>query len=158
VADDLGKWEGLEGLDEQLLAELRPDAEAKVRRAAAHFSGQIKVTLTGQRTGRRYRVQGSRRNYAASAPGEPPAVMLGNLRNSVGFSEPTWDGPAVSCEVGVGLGARPAGGAQDPATTYARRLELGGVDRRGVRILPRPYIEPTWLREEQAIDAILAAA
>ena len=39
--------------------------------------------LSGPRTGRVYKVPGTNRTYIASAPGEPPAVQVGDLRKSV---------------------------------------------------------------------------
>lgn len=149
-----GHWENEEELGaDALLAEVRGPAVVAVRAAAIYFSSEVKRTLTGRRTGRAY-VLGSR-VHIASAPGEPPAVLYGNLRNSVGYSEPRWEGLVVTSEVGPGLGQAPAAGAPDPAKSYARRLELGGVDSRGVRILPRPYMEPTALRVAPVIEAML---
>jgi len=40
-------------------------------------------TLSGQRSGRIYKVPGTKRYYTASAPGEPPAVQLGDLHRSI---------------------------------------------------------------------------
>lgn len=51
------------------------------RRLTLAFEGFLKRTLTGVRHGRLYR-RGSR-VHVASAPGEPPAVDTGFLRNSV---------------------------------------------------------------------------
>lgn len=149
-----GHWENLEQLPPELLDELKPKAELAVLQAVTYFSNELKLTLTGQRTGRVYRVSKRGPPHIASAPGEPPAVLTGALRNSVGFSRPVWDGLTVEAEVGVGLGTKPKGG-KDPFTSYARRLEFGGVDRRGIRILPRPYMEPTSIRVEPMIDQIL---
>jgi hypothetical protein len=82
-------------------------------------------------------------------------VLFGILRNSVGHSKPKWDGYTVEVEVGVGLGKRTRKGAPDPSTTYARRLEYGGADSRGVMILPRPYLEPSVQQAQVAMDKIL---
>lgn len=40
-------------------------------------------TLSGARSGRIYKVPGTQRTYTASSPGEPPAVMTGQLRQSI---------------------------------------------------------------------------
>ena len=40
-------------------------------------------TLSGSRSGRVYRVPGTKKTYRASAPGEAPAQQLGDLRKSV---------------------------------------------------------------------------
>jgi len=149
-----GRWEGLEGFGDDALNELRPQAEAAVKECAMLGASETKITLTGSRHGRTYKVSKAGPLHIASAPGEPPAVLFGNLRNSVGSSEPVWDGLTVQAEFGVGLGQPPAGGV-DPEKSYARRLEWGGIDSRGVRILPRPYLEPTALRIQPAIERIL---
>lgn len=142
------EWEGLDGLGEELLRELRPRAEQAVKRAAVYFEGELKKTLTGRRSGRTYRVSRTGTLHVASAPGEPPAVLTGALRNSIGHSRPRWEGLAVSSEVGTGLGAGNASEA------YARRLEFGGADSRGVYIAPRPYMAPTAERVEPVIGAM----
>jgi hypothetical protein len=150
-----GRWEGLDGMGDELLREIRGEAEGNVLAAVVYFASEIKVTLSGPRTGRTYRVSRTGALHVASAPGEPPAVLSGNLRNSIGHSTPTWEGQTVSAEVGPGLGQPPAGGLPDPATTYARRLEWGGVDRRGIRMLPRPYMEPTAIRVAPVLERML---
>lgn len=154
-----GQWTGLDGLGEMELTKLRASAELAVDRAAMHLETEVKKTLGpggGPRTGRWYvvpqssaRSSGKRRTnpprHQASAPGEPPARLLGKLAQSITHSTPTWDGWTVQSEVGT-------------SQPQARRLELGGVDSRGVRILPRPYFAPTMMREEAAIDRILERA
>jgi len=169
-----GRWEGLDGLGEAMLHEIRGEAEDTVLAVVIFFSGEIKTTLSGGRHGRSYVVSRTGRLHVASAPGEAPASLTGNLRNSIGYSLPVWEGWTVSAEVGVGLGTVPSGGAQDPAKTYARRLEWGGahVTRKTVRvqladgwitvkagtvirILPRPYMEPTAVRVEPEIARMM---
>ena len=150
-----GSWTGLEGLGEEALAELRPKAERAVMKALLLYQRELKKTLTGKRSGRKYKVSKKGKLHIASAPGEPPAVLFGNLLKSVGVTPPKWDGNTIEGEVGIGLGVKPAGGVHDPAKTYARRLEFGGSDSRGIYIAPRPYLEPTSIRVEPQIEAIL---
>ena len=138
-----GPWTGLVGLGEEALRSLMPRAEGLLKEALVDFEGRVKRTLTGKRTGRPYKVSKTGRMHIASAPDEPPAVLTGALRNSVGHRGPLWEAWAIAGEVGVGLGTKPDGGASDPAETYARRLELGGIDSRGVFIFRRPYLAPT---------------
>lgn len=149
-----GRWEGLDGFGDDALAEAKPQAEAAIKAAVVFAASETKLTLSGSRHGRAYRVSKRGELHIASAPGEPPAVLWGNLRNSIGSSEPVWDGLTVSGEFGVGLGQPPAGGV-DPEHSYARRMEWGGIDSRGIRILPRPYLEPTAIRIEPMIQRIL---
>ena len=156
MLDVTGFWSGLEDLAEDALADTRPRAERCVRAVAVMFSGEIKRTLVGRRTGRPYKVSKKGKLHIASAPGEPPAKLFGNLGGSIGYSPPTWTdgGMVVWSEVGVGLGQAPKLEV-DPARTYARRLEFGGMDSRGIMIEARPYLAPTEERVRGAIDAIL---
>jgi hypothetical protein len=141
------EWEGLEGMGEEILRELRPRAEGIILRIVMRGASLMKEILTGARTGRVYRVSRTGALHVASAPGEPPAVMFGNLRNSVGFTEPTWNGWEVSAKYGPGLGTAPSDPSRDPVS-YAMRMEYGGIDSRGVKIDPRPYVAPTEARLE----------
>lgn len=161
--DASGEWEGLEGMGLEELEKLREPAAAAVDRAAFILENEVKRTLGpegGPRTGRVYVIPPSnaagagdkgrprRKNpprYTASAPGEAPAIRYGDLRRSIHHPPPTWDGWTVSTEVGTNQ-------------PQARRLEWGGVDKNGVRILPRPYFEPSVLRSEAAIEAALEGA
>lgn len=140
-----GDWEGLEGLGDDAFRELRPRAAAAVRRAAISLTAGVQQTLTGARSGRVYKISKTGRLHVASAPGEPPAVLYGRLRQSITWTEPVWDGNTVTAEVGTNV-------------EYAARLEYGGIDRRGVRMLPRPYMEPTVLRMARTIAEILEEA
>lgn len=151
-------WDNLPDFREDFQRDRRR-AESAVTMAAVHLENAIKKTLTGARSGRPYRVSRTGALHIASAPGEPPAVLFGNLRNSVGRSRPEWEGDvAVGILVGPGLGQKPTDGTPDPGRSYARRLEYGGIDSRGVKIDARPYMEPTVEAEAAAIDRILASA
>jgi len=160
ISFDAGEWEGLEGMGLEELTKLRAPSELAIDRAGLYLESEVKRTLGpegGPRTGRIYAVPassargpkgGRRKNpprHQASAPGEPPAVLFGTLRQSIHHSPPKWEGWTVSTEVGTNQ-------------PQARRLEWGGVDKRGVRILPRPYMEPSTLRAEPQIEAILEGA
>lgn len=140
------RWEGEEHLDsERWIQELRPKAERAILRAAVLFVNEWKKTLSGPRSGRVYRVSKTGRLHVASAPGEPPAVLYGRLRQSIAHTGPTWQGLTVSAEVGTNV-------------IYARPLEFGFVNAHGVRVLARPHFEPTRLRTEPAIERILEEA
>jgi len=66
-------------------AQLAIDTNAKARMAQAvnEVRNETLNTLTGTRSGRQYKVPGTTRTYTASAPGEPPAQRLGELRQSI---------------------------------------------------------------------------
>jgi hypothetical protein len=175
-----GSWSGLETLGPEAFEELKPRAIVAVTTAAVYFVSELKKTLTGKRSGRPYELGEQKVRFAAgkgsgarlveftarkgkastihiaSAPGEPPAVLYGNLRNSVGLTPATFDGEStVSSEVGIGLGVDSK--ANLTAESYARRLEFGGIDKRGVMIEKRPYFQPTIERTETRINKILEA-
>ena len=66
------------------------DAEERFRMLAvflqkavsAAFTGMI-GSMTGQKSGRVYKIPGTDRTYQASAPGQAPAAPTGFLRNSI---------------------------------------------------------------------------
>ena len=148
------QWEGLEGLDLELLRELKPKATRLMFDVGTRFQAELKTKLTGKRSGRMYKKPHSQATYIASAPGEAPASPTGALRNSMGFSKPKWAGWTVSIEVGSGLGV---GGEGKISPAYARRMEFGGIDSRGVRIAARPYMAPTAEKMEPILARLFEA-
>lgn len=56
--------------------------EGRAYRGANELRNAALLVLRGQGGGRSYRVPGTKRRYTASAPGQPPAVRTGSLRNS----------------------------------------------------------------------------
>lgn len=154
------RWHNVQGIDaEVLLREIRGEARLATKEALVLFEGEVKKTLTGQRSGRTYKV-GARglgsgtRSHTASAPGEPPAVLFGNLRGSIGHEGPHRRPWGYEGSVGPGIGQDLTSDERDAANAYARRLDLGGVDSRGVRILPRPYMDPSARRARPRIEAL----
>ncbi len=137
-----GHWIGLEGIGLAELKALEPKAVRAVTRATLYYEGKVKKKLSGPRTGRIYIIRG--RPHQASAPGEPPATLTGELRQSIGH-ELVFERDTFWGEVGSPL-------------VKARTLEFGGITGNGARILPRPYFSATFLDEEQAILAILETA
>lgn len=102
--------------------------------AGLTLEGVIKTLLSQPGTGRVYRRGG--RVHQASAPGNPPAVDTGELRNSVGTEQQ----PDGSVEVGTRL-------------AKAVPLEFGAPER---GLLPRPFMRPAVLQARQAMaDAAL---
>jgi hypothetical protein len=135
------------------VAELSTDSVSRgmdaVKAAAMHMEGKVKEKLAGQRTGRVYRVPDTQREYTASAPGEPPAVMFGDLRKAVTHQGPTVEGQEVNARVGV----------DGQIVPYARRLELGyrDTDARGrtYNMAARPYLRSTFVEQQAAVDALM---
>ena len=103
--------------------------EMKARAVRASFAmknAELKV-LRGKRSGRRYKKPHMKTHYTASAPGEPPAVRTGALRESFRpvSQEENSRGNGLSVNVSI---------ATDK--NYARALDVGTE-----RIKPRPYTE-----------------
>lgn len=79
--------------------------------AANEVRNTVLETLSGSRSGRTYKVPGTRRTYTASAPGQPPAVATARLRQSVKTSIEV-ENRAVVGKVGTDL-------------EYGKALEFG---------------------------------
>ncbi len=94
-------------------------------------------TLSGTRSGRQYYVPGTHKVYTASAPGEPPAVATGRLRQSVKGSVETENGTLVGY-VGTDL-------------EYGKELEYGRYNME-----PRPWLRPSFERSEQEVKEIFS--
>ena len=148
------QWQGLEGMGDDMLRELKPKAERLMWTAGTDFQTALKLKLTGKRSGRTYKVSKAGRLHVASAPGEAPAELHGPLRNSMGFSKPKWKRWVLEMEVGSGLGE---GGRGKKHPAYARRLEFGGIDSRGVMIKARPYMAPVALEMDPKIQRLFEA-
>ena len=143
-------------------AALTRAAASRMEQACQMLVDETKGTLTGQRTGRRYVIPGLKtirereallsmrrgkpvrltakqreaRKYTASAPGEPPAVRTGRLRNSIKYRI-------------VGTGADLRGIVGSPLE-YAPHLEFGTS-----KMERRPFLRPTYERTREAIKQIL---
>jgi Bacteriophage protein of unknown function (DUF646). len=139
------RWFGKKNMTAEEFERLRPRAAKALLKAALHFESAVKKTLTGTRTGRLYYIARLGRMHRASAPGEPPATLTGRLRQSITHSEIQSDGENVWINVGTDV-------------PYGKILEFGGVTSDGIRILPRPYMAATFLREEDRISKILEEA
>lgn len=64
----------------QAVADIKQQVKSRSFRAAVKMRNAANDVLSGSRSGRIYRVPGSRAEYQASAPGEPPAVRTGHFR------------------------------------------------------------------------------
>lgn len=67
---------------ENVTDSIKQEMERRSYLAANELRNASQLVLRGQRSGRRYRVPGTKRHYTASAPGEPPAVRTGHFRLS----------------------------------------------------------------------------
>lgn len=67
----------------KVIQAIENDAQKRALRIGHMLRNYIVTQLAGQRSGRVYRVPGTKRFYTASAPGEYPAVRTGYLRRSI---------------------------------------------------------------------------
>ena len=143
---------GFEDFVVELMAETEEAAKVAVFDAVTFLRGRVLEKLTGNRSGRTYRVPDTDGAfYVASAPGQPPASATGTLRQNINASRVESDGVEVSASVGVDLSVVP----------YARRLEFGGAHVQGgtvVRTLPRPYLRPAFDENRSEAEARMQRA
>jgi hypothetical protein len=66
----------------QVEADLARAAQDAITKATLLLETEVKKTLSGERTGRSYKIPHTNRRWRASAPYQAPAVRLGNLRQS----------------------------------------------------------------------------
>ena len=111
-------------------------AGQRMTEACIHVQNKTKEKLSGKRTGRVYRVPGTKKTYVASAPGEPPAVMTGQLRTSIKYR--IVGDMKVTGEVGSELKKAPM-------------LEFGTR-----KMAARPFLRPTFQEELPEIKNILS--
>ena len=111
-------------------------AGQRMTEACIHVQNKTKEKLSGKRTGRGYRVPGTKKTYVASAPGEPPAVMTGQLRTSIKYR--IVGDMKVTGEVGSELKKAPM-------------LEFGTR-----KMAARPFLRPTFQEELPEIKNILS--
>lgn len=97
-------------------------------------------TLSGQRTGRVYQVPGSQVTYTASAPGEPPATRVGDLKKSVHAGVEDEDGSVVGY-VGIPKGEK--------GDDYGPALEYGTS-----KMAARPWLHPSFEKSQERVQQI----
>lgn len=119
--------------------ELRVAGEAKARmeRAAELVRGEAMRLMSGPKTGKRYRVPGTKGAwYTASAPGEAPAVPTGRLKGKVDRE--------------VRVTAAETIGRVGTSLQYGAELELGNR-----RVRPRPWLAPAFRNMRERISETL---
>ena len=130
-----------EGNADDVRRKIRAGVRRNMREALLLYQRGLQQTLTGQRSGERYRVPftgefgvpGTGRYYTASAPGEAPARRTGDLHGSI-------DQRLESDTHGV------AGTDKQ----YGLYLDRGTRNMR-----PRPWIRPGFYRVEREIIAAM---
>jgi len=104
--------------------------------AANHVKSVIQETLSGNRSGKIAKVPGTNKTYVQSAPGEPPAVMVGDLRRSISVRVDQ-EGKWLVAKIGT-------------AQLKAMRLEYGGYG-----MAPRPYMRPSFEKAKPKVEEII---
>ena len=121
----------------EVVRAIESTATKRVLEAVTAVRGQTLETLSGSRSGRTYRVPGSRRTYTASAPGQPPASRLGELRQSVKTALKT-EGRKIIGMVGTDK-------------EYGKILEFGSRF-----MAARPWLRPSFDKALPKVKAILS--
>jgi len=67
----------------EVIADIEAGTKTNAKNAALYAQAKIQDTLSGQRSGTTRRVSKTGEPHTASAPGEPPAVLSGDLRASI---------------------------------------------------------------------------
>lgn len=119
-----------------ILVKLQDNLKRKMEDATMTVRNKSLEVLSGTRSGRTYIIPGTNVTYTASAPGEPPAVQTGRLRQSVA-TEISNDG--MVGKVGTDL-------------EYGRELEQGRSN-----MAPRPWLKPSFEQSENEIKQIFTS-
>lgn len=123
----------IESLVHEVNEKITQGMRARGYSAANELRNSSQEILRGQRSGRTYRVPGTKSRYTASAPGEPPAVRTGSFRAS-------WQ-PQMEC-TGSGDGFTVNSYIESSIRTDNGKYLLGGILEDGTgRMAPRPYQE-----------------
>ena len=121
---------------DEAIGKIGSEAEDRMLKAVNEVRNETLDTLSGSRTGRKYKVPGTNKYYTASAPGEPPAVQLGDLRKS------------------VKSGVEKKG--EDVTGFVGTELEKGSMLEFGTRKMkPRPWLRPSFEKAKSKVKDIL---
>ena len=128
---------------EEIRKSIKHQMESRAYRVANEIRNSTLDVLRGQRSGRRYRVPGTKAYYTASAPGEPPAVRTGAFRLSWQPEALIEDGKYTSSvktnqkRLADWLENGTPGGKMAPRPYHDRIL--ADVEPKSVRIYSEPY-------------------
>lgn len=128
---------------EEIKRSIKHQMESRAYRVANELRNSALDVLRGQRSGRRYRVPGTKAYYTASAPGEPPAMRTGNYRRSWQSEAMIEDSKYTSSiktdqkQLADWLENGTPGGQMAPRPHHDRIL--ADVEPKSVRIYSEPY-------------------
>jgi len=128
----------------EAIQKIQAESLERMEKAVITVRDHTATKLTGQRTGRIYKVPGTQRTYTASSPGEPPAIRLGDLKDSVKWTIET-QGKEIIGKVGTDK-------------EYGARLEFGyhDTDSKGRRynMAARPWLQKSFDETKDEVIAI----
>lgn len=134
----------LDAITKGIVDSIKQQMERRAYLGANELRNASLLVLRGQRSGRKYRVPGTKRYYTASAPGEPPAVRTGVFRMS-------WQ-PKSLVENGAYISR-----VESSVRTDNGRYLLGEILEDGTpgsQMAPRPHHEKIQAKAEPAIVRI----
>lgn len=149
MIDFNARTEGLAGLSGELLRDTRKVARSTLSKASTPLAKRMRDKLS--------------KRGGPSSPGDPPARVLGALRDAVGKDRPRRDGDTMSVMVGIGVGKAKARKVAEWKTKgvnvfeYALLHERGGIGADGRRYPPRSYARTAEEEAEPEVVAILEA-
>lgn len=155
----------IESVAEHVIQGVSLEARSRSFKIANELQNSLNMVLRGQRSGRRYNIPGSarmtykkgnakgkivRKQYTASAPGEPPAVRTGAFRGSWRRKTYVQNGPNYGFEVR---------GVTESALRVGKKGYLLGdlLEGGASRMAPRPYKQRTIDRAMPNVMRILRA-
>jgi HK97 gp10 family phage protein len=106
--------------------------EKAMLKSAITVNNEVKRVLTGTRSGHTYRVPATKKTWIASAPNEPPAIRLGDLRQQYNYKV-------------LGNGFNAIGYVGNPLP-YSAYLEFGTKN-----IAPRPHLRVAFKNTKEKV-------
>ncbi|MFW5855780.1 MAG: HK97-gp10 family putative phage morphogenesis protein [Bacillota bacterium] len=121
----------------EVMKKIDSEQKKRAKKAGLEAESDVKEKLTGDRSGRTYKIPGTNKTYTASSPGEPPAQRTGETRGSISHE--------VRKEKG-GYGAYTGSPLE-----RAPMLEFGTKNME-----PRPFLKPTLKKNERKYIDIMS--
>ena len=143
MADDFDAQ--LEAACENVSQKISLGMRSRGMRAANELRNAAQIVLRGQRSGRVYRVPGTKQHYTASAPGEPPANRTGLFRMGWQPKQEVKQGISGAFSAlngGVNSSASVRSYIENDVRTDNKKYVLGSILEDGTgRMAARPYQE-----------------
>lgn len=133
MADNRTPTMVIEAKTQEVVDEIKKQMISRGVRATNELINAKNLTLRGKRSGRRYRVPGTRKYYTASKAGEAPAVRTGQYRNA-------WEEKSFADNSGSGMTVHAT--IESRVRTDGGKYLLGDLLENGSpngKIAPRPH-------------------